>query len=259
MKIKLLLLLIFLLPMARAYTIDITLNDKDIVKEDFLIDSNATAGYDHYEYQTINKPLSVIYDGDYTINKVNDQYSIIFKYNNKDKLTFSIIYNNILGKSGNKRMLRSSFENADSISVTLPEGYVLSDEPSTIPKPDDITSDGQHIKLSWNDTDSIAVFYQGKRSYALFIVLGFILLAVAVIFYFMSRKRVSKAIREVLSDDENLVINEIKKGVVKQKAIAANLNFSKSKMSKVMRKLEEKGLVEKIPHFKTNIIKLKKI
>ena len=40
------------------------------------------------------------------------------------------------------------------------------------------------------------------------------------------------------------------------KNIAKNLDFSKSKMSKLVRKLEEKNLVERKPYFKTNIIKL---
>ena len=56
-----------------------------------------------------------------------------------------------------------------------------------------------------------------------------------------------------------LVVKELRKGTKMQKHIAKNLDFSKSKISKVVRKLEEKKIIEKEPYFKTNKIKLKKI
>ena len=138
---------------------------------------------------------------------------------------------------------------------------MLSKEPSASPMPESVDSDGRHIILNWRFKDDqdriIAVFYEGPKTYYLIAVL-IILFSLAVIF-FLTKARMTHIVTETLSDDEKKVVEQVRKGVKKQKLIAKNLEFSKSKMSKVLRKLEEKGLIEKKPFLKTNIIKLKKI
>ena len=88
-----------------------------------------------------------------------------------------------------------------------------------------------------------------------FLILIFIV-SISFGLFFYVKKKSREDIYAILSNDEILIIKEIKNNVTKQKEISRNLNFSKSKMSKVIAKLEQKKLISKEPHFKTNIIKL---
>lgn len=246
------LILLLLLPIAYSYDIEITLNSNNIVVEHFKIQK--PIGYDSFEFIFTEKPISIIYSGEYL---VEDQ-KIVFLDNGKDIIEFELLFDDLVESSGVKRTFRESFDGANNIKITLPEKFILSSEPSTIPEYDTIKTDGQKISLAWKDETSVAVFYEGGINYIPYILVLFFLFALISIFAFIYiKKQRHKTINEMISEDEKLVLSQLKSGVTKQKDLSKNLGFSKSKMSKVIRKLELKNLIDKKPHFKTNILRIK--
>lgn len=268
-KVLLILLLLMSLPFVSAdMNIDISISENDIVSEDFLIVFIAEQEYDSFDFISVAEPLSIKYDGIFDISTEEEGYIITFHKDIKqgiNEVEFTILYDNLIQKSGDGKVLRSSFLSIESdqinISLELPEGFFLSGEPSTSPEPTSITSDGKKINLEWIFTEkgSIVVFYETTNTNLLpyFIILILIMTGVAL-YLIIHKGKMSRKIDEMLSEDEKKILLEIKNGLKKQKDIAKKLEFSKSKMSKVVRKLEEKGLIQRIPHFKTNILKIKK-
>lgn len=249
--------------------VDIVLSKNDIVTETITLTFLSDQVYDSLEFTTLFQPLSILYDGDFSIVEQDDLYIINFEKDivvGENTITFTLIYDDIIDQSGVNKVFRTSFtpENSDSItiSVSLPLFHVLSDKkPSATPKPSFIESDGQRIVLYWKfleeEQADIVVFYKGQSGLGTIIFSSFVvIILISIVVYTYFRKKTKHHINEVLSSEELKVVGELRKGITKQKEISRDLNFSKSKMSKVVRKLEEKELIEKKPYFKTNIIKL---
>lgn len=249
--------------------VDISISKNDIVTENIGLKIEANETYDVVAFSTVSKPLSVLYDGNYSIKQVNDYYVIAFKKNieaGENSLNFSLLYNDLVDGNNKKRVFRSTFypeyRAEMKIRLTLPAHFVLSDKkPNAIPKPDYITSDGQKINLIWNFKDNeradLSVFYEGESNFtAIFIVFMAALIISSLIIFIIFKKSKIRDIEGTLSSEEIKIVEQIRKGIAKQKDIARSLEFSKSKMSKTVRRLEEKGLIERKPYFKTYIIKL---
>jgi len=62
-----------------------------------------------------------------------------------------------------------------------------------------------------------------------------------------------------LSNDEKLVLEKIieAQGIIFQSALVEKTKFSKSKISRILNKLEAKGLIERKRHGMTNVVILK--
>ncbi len=93
-------------------------------------------------------------------------------------------------------------------------------------------------------------------------IMAITIAAVAImlgIFFFMSRgKPTIETVMTILNDDEKKVVNLLmEKGVLTQKQIARECDFSKPKVSRLVTNLEERGIVEKRPVGRTNKVKLK--
>lgn len=255
---------------AKQYVdIDISLSKNDIVTETINLTIIADQRYDSVEFTTVIKPLTIIYEGEYSIREEDNDYIITFEkeiIRGKNALTFTLIYDQIIEGNAKNKVFRTIFypENTEqmTISLTLPTYYILSDkEPSVTPKPSSVGSDGQRITLFWKfqEQADIVVFYRSQADFGLQVIPIIIIMSViALVIYIYFKKKTKKHISEILSSEEKKVVEELRKGITKQKEIAKNLDFSKSKMSKIIRKLEEKDLIEKKPYFKTNIIRLSK-
>jgi len=263
---------VYIVSADQKMSVDIDISSNNIITENIALNIDSDESYDIVEFSTLIRPLSVNYDGIYNIEEVDDTYVIKLEKSivpGQNTIKFALLFDDIIDQNGPEYVFRTSFypEDADelAISITLPMHFALSDkEPSSIPKPNEITSDGQQITLSWNFIDpesaDLSIFYSGPSSF-LNIMVGFIIILIVisvVLFYYFSKKT-KKQIEETLSSEELKIVDQVKQGVKTQKEIAKNLEFSKSKMSKVLRKLEEKGLIEKEVHFKTYILKLKKL
>ena len=79
MKLRILILVLLLVPFTVAsMDVSIIINENNIVTEDFTVYINADQSYDSFEFSSLEKPLSVIYEGNHDINLednyVRDQY-----------------------------------------------------------------------------------------------------------------------------------------------------------------------------------------
>jgi len=260
------LILIILSYSSYAYesmSIDISLSKNDIITEVITLSNPSINMNDFYEYTTIVKPISILYDGEYSITEEKQDYKITFE-NLKEEITFTLLFDSIIESNDKNKVFRTSFTPNNIkdliITATLPKHFTLSDiKPSVTPKPTSIESDGQRITLSWTLNNpqyaDIIIFYIGEKNLAFLVIIPFIIvIAISSIIFLYFKKKTKKHLNNTLSSEEIKIVEELRKGVTKQKDIANNLNFSKSKMSKVVRKLEEKDLVNKKPFFKTNIL-----
>ena len=274
MKIYIVLLLaLLLLPVIQAESladIQIRVTDNDLSVISYSLQLNIDDEYSSFEFETGRKPSGIIFEGDYSLIE-GETYTILFEQEispENSLVEFTLVNDDLIESQRNKKIFRTTFSLAEydikRIEMTLPSKYFLSEEPNTVPQADSLSTDGQRIILNWEfreqDQIPLAVFYEKESDNWLWVIILFAvaLLGIVYIKYYFNNK-MKLIVEDTLTDNEKAVINEIKKGVIKQKEIARNLEFSKSKMSKVVRKLEEKDLVEREPYFKTNKLKIKKI
>jgi len=166
---------------------------------------------------------------------------------------------------------KSNF-NETEVVLILDEGYFVEEE-STFPEGYTI-EDGKNQILTWKRTnvsrsEPLAIFVQiEKRNYNLLYVI--ITLAILVTLTILSKK--SKIFKNIpvldkknidsshLLDEERKILEELKnadRNELWQKNIQKNLGLSKAKTSRLIRNLEARNLIKKIPFGNTNKISLK--
>ncbi len=159
-----------------------------------------------------------------------------------------------------------------SATVKLPEGYALTNTsviPAIFPTASSIVSDGRRIIVNWNFANLTAeqpfkfqTLYEpvkGEFSWALVVVsvLSLSVLAGTVIFFYRRTKH-KEVILSVLDDFERKVIEVITVagGEVNQRKVVQETNLSKAKVSRVVKRLQERGLLEVTRLGRTNKLKL---
>ena len=162
------------------------------------------------------------------------------------------------------------------MKVILPESAVLDTPESAYPSPK-ITSNGVNIILEWEKSglkkgESFAVFviFRKISSYNWIAIASIIIIMIAVSFMVLRSLRLRKVgkpkgkIRKKtepgelhLLESESAVMNALKKlgGEGWQKQLQIQTGFSKAKLSRVIRDLEARKLIRKIPLGNTNKIK----
>ncbi len=227
----------------------------------FIYDSSGRLNYDITEDNGMFIVRIYKYIEPYQTSKLN----IEFEYENIKRLEGSYLFNyNIEISKTNK------FE----LIINLPVGAILSDlteTSSVFPQPDGIGSDGQRIILRWSDENveledfRILVLFETShkesvvslRNYPILMTFIFGMIILGMYLFFEKQKEKVKSIG--LGKNEKKIYDFIKsKGEIKQKEIQKELDFSKPRLSKLLRNLEEKGLIEKKPSGRTNVIKIKK-
>lgn len=161
----------------------------------------------------------------------------------------------------------TSFENFN-IDVSLPKGFILTELESAVsPSGGKVGTDGKSIIVSWNlkgisnEQAFIIVYERGlvnSNSYVWIIITIVVALgAIAGVITFY-RKEKKDVVSGVLSHDEKKIVSMIEAvNEITQKQIVKDTGFSKAKVSKIIRRLEEKGIVEKTPYMATNKLKIK--
>ncbi len=133
-------------------------------------------------------------------------------------------------------------------------------------------SDGRRIFVEWianepklGETYDVSVVYEGlareQPANIPITIIIVVIAALAVIFtFFIFRYRTPmKDILPVLTEGERKVIKIVmSEKEVDQRKIVKELDFSKTKVSRIIRDLANRGLVEKTPKGRTNIIRLSK-
>ena len=145
---------------------------------------------------------------------------------------------------------------SNKITVWLPKGYALYKD-GVMPRGEMVT-DGERIGIVWQnkrDTAIIVRFYQVQKS-KLDLIISFSLLLAALMVYLKTRRDESFLLG--FSLDEVKVIEELRKRkVCYQNRLEKDLGFSRAKMTRIIKKLEEKGLIEKERVGRTNKIRWK--
>jgi uncharacterized membrane protein len=206
------------------------------------------------------------------------------------QISYSI--NNIVKKSGHQlsfyRTLNFPITPAQlSYRIFLPIGYRLnmSDQanPSIVPKPSDISTDGEHITIGWKETnpklplqylvvyydtepsESLAYIIRNDLTHASVVIFGILLLAVGFAAGFLVKSQAAKnwlkkipkgpakhyvIPSSLLSPDEKIILDFLKrkgakKNPVNQKEIGKELEWSKSKVSAVLSNLYYKKIIDR--------------
>src|SRR5574342_444528 len=201
--------------------------------------------------------LNISYETDYPIATVGE--NTLFRYT--DKLPYQAL--------------------AQQVTLTLPVGYIIprergKDESFYIsPKPKEVYSDGQRIILNWEQKGQELPISVIARK-----VIGppvgwiastgalVIITAMGVAWFVLSRRQTTPKTKPpkkkavvvpTLIDKEQQVVDFLKQnGEVWQKQIQQATNFSKAKVSRILRNLEERGVITKTIYGNTNKISLKK-
>ena len=157
--------------------------------------------------------------------------------------------------------------------VRLPEGMALT---SKKPLPENATtgSDGRRIIVAWSLADiessqplRLEILYEQIQQSPLFqlrlryfIVFGIAAAGVASFVYLRYFRRPEKLMLSVLDDYERQVMDILvaSEGVVNQKKVVQDTNLSKAKVSRVVKSLVNRGLVEVERMGRTNKLKLVK-
>ena len=158
-------------------------------------------------------------------------------------------------------------------SVKLPEGYALTNTsliPATFPSASSIVSDGRRIIVNWdvaNLTEEHPFKFQTlyepvKSQFPLALVsvgiLSFLALGGVGFFFYRRVKKPKEVILSVLDDFERRVIEVITTagGEINQRKVVQETNLSKAKVSRVVKRLHERGLLEVTRLGRTNKLKL---
>ena len=164
-----------------------------------------------------------------------------------------------------------------SVSLKLPEGMVLAGEnisESKISFPENATafSDGRRIIIFWKLSDIKAT--QPLRFQVLYekivspptigtkhvIILGLVIASVLGVFYVKYFRKPEKVVLSVLDEYERKVMNSIiaSGGETTQKKVVKETNLSKAKVSRVVKDLVSRGLIEVERMGRTNKLRIVK-
>ncbi len=246
----------------------------DIYSNDILVELNIILD-EHQKTLEINIPK------DAEAIEVDKFKFEVVKLDNKNKLiiqdpinsvNIKYITSSFIDKSKEDRFFILSLNQEKEVTLKLPEKAVLkyslnSLEQSVFPKTNNISTDGKRIIINWKENDlkqssSILVIYNQKESFnfLFWLALGLIFILLFIFFkYFRYYKKEPDITRNLL-DEEKKIISALLKEKNKelwQKQLELKTGISKVRLSRKLRNLEEKGLIEKTPYGNTNKVKIK--
>lgn len=160
-----------------------------------------------------------------------------------------------------------------SASVKLPEGYALTNTtviPAIFPTASNIVSDGRRIIVNWNienmtvdQSFKLQTLYEPlKDEFPISLVstgvVSILVLAGMAFFFYRRLKKPKEVILSVLDDFERKVVEVMTNagGEINQRKVVQETNLSKAKVSRVIKRLQERGLVEVTRLGRTNKLKL---
>lgn len=158
------------------------------------------------------------------------------------------------------------------IKLNLDEGFIIYNQ-EAYPAGYTLETDGQKITLVWrmhnvSKSSSFAAFVVIKdtrsslTSKFILVTLGIIILSAIAWFVYRLYSKTKKETKfdKHLLESERRVIKELKssdKEGLWQKEIQIKTGFSKAKLSRVIRNLESRGLIKKVPLGNTNRVTLR--
>lgn len=149
------------------------------------------------------------------------------------------------------------------MSLKLPRNGILAEEianESYFPQDGKVFTDGRHIIVYWEKTDlkegdsiQFSVLYTiplvGGMFYNVVITVMTLIVIVVMVglaFYIRRAPRAAAAVKAVLNRDEKVIVDILNKykGKIGQKVIVRESDFSKAKVSRLVKNLKERGVVD---------------
>jgi len=146
-----------------------------------------------------------------------------------------------------------------NIKVILPKGFVIFRD-IYFPSGAEIGTDGEIIFLSWEFQDNdgsipISVQFEPVFKTNDFIIPAVVVIAMAavvIIFFFYKRKGKQQFLMTFFEDERKVIIALQNEKVSYQNTIERKFGFSRAKMTRIVQKLERKGLLKKEKAGRTN-------
>jgi len=166
-----------------------------------------------------------------------------------------------------KVYFEEDYENVE-ISLILDYGYLLS-EVGASPIDYETFTDGRLIEIKWKFDNirkgdqktffAIIEKYKEKKGGLIYVIsiISLVLIFLSIFLFFTKKKKENNI---YLLEEEKKIVNYLKKcdrNESWQKNIQKDLGFSKAKLSRLIRNLESRNLIKKIPFGNTNKIILK--
>ena len=216
----------------------------------------------------------VVSDGsksiDYTIEKKGDEYNVRFAAPAGTKtLVISFLAHDLVfagdGVYSFSTDLKPPAAHNVDIRAYLPGGFAIYRD-VVYPEGYEILTDGERIYLRWamQNPGSVMLsfkFYNTHSDYSLAIMAFMALVMMVVVTYLVGhyRKKMKREFERGFTEDERKVLFILsKERRIMQKRIERELGFSRAKMTRIVLKLEKKGLVEKERVGRTNRLFYKK-
>jgi uncharacterized membrane protein len=152
------------------------------------------------------------------------------------------------------------------MSVKLPRNGILAEDianESYFPADGDIFTDGKNIIVYWDRNDlkqddsvQFSVLYTiplvGGMFYNIVITvmtLIVIVVMIGVAFYIKRAPKTAEAVKAMLSRDEKIIVDILNKysGKIGQKVLVRESDFSKAKISRLVKNLKERGVIDTEP------------
>ncbi len=205
---------------------------------------------------------------------VNSRISCLIPKGKKVEIKFRL--EGEVRKVGEKNLFEENLRVSESVEnmvfvVKLPEGAVLPENGiKFMPSSGIVGSDGRRIILAWEKSNleageiyGVRVYYEflkeaGRFNFA-YAAIPFGAVALLALYLFYSRRKTLKrVILPVLREDEKRVMEIVLKYPrgVNQKVIVKESNYSKAKVSKVLKSLAERGLVRIERRGRSNMVYL---
>jgi len=207
---------------------------------------------------------------DYTLEKVGSEHSVKFVVpEGTENLEISFIAKDLVFSKDNVYSFSTSLEPPESDSIIirafLPKGFAIYRE-VIHPGGYDTLTDGERIYLEWDLSGEEDVmlsfkFYNTHNDYSVIIltVMSVIIVVVAGYLIFHYKGRVKKEFMRGFTEDERKVLSRLQQdNVIMQKKLEKEFSFSRAKMTRIVKRLEAKGLLEKERVGRTNRLFFKK-
>lgn len=149
--------------------------------------------------------------------------------------------------------------NRTFVVIQLPQGAILSADvanESFFPQDGGILSDGKHIKIFWERENvgedslqfSVSYLFPADIPSDLVIALTAVVIVVmiGIVVYARRRQEPVEVVTSVLNHDEKVIVDILKQqeGKALQKVLVRESNFSKAKISRLVKELKERGVVD---------------
>jgi uncharacterized membrane protein len=277
------------------YSIELVIDYNDNVHEEisFIIENHGDSKISWVEYSLISAPqdLRVSDEEGTLLYSIENEKDVLIKLREplrkgeREKINLRFVISGVITRYNEDKILTFSYIPEVNISdfmliVELPPRSILASEmrktgesiSAVYPTPSRIYSDGERIIVEWARRElpaheSLRIFLmyttieKKKLEYLIGALFG-IALGIGGTYYYFRRKGIERKeiTKMVLGEDEQKIYDLLlsSDGEILQDDIAKNTDFSRAKISKLVRRLEEKGIIKKEPYRKTNRLLLKK-